>query len=58
MVQGPEVLFLVGAAASEDSFEGEDYLNTLGLSFLEPEAKLNAMLLYGVFSNPCCVGQA
>ena len=51
MVQGPEVLFLVADAAPEASFEGEGFLNTLGLSFLEPEAKLNVMFLYGVFSN-------
>ena len=52
MVQGPEVLFLVGVAASEASFEGKGCLNTLGLSFLEPGAKLKVMLLYGVFSQP------
>ena len=52
MVQGPEVLFLVGTAASEASFEAEDYLNPLALSFLEPEVNLDDMLLFGVFSEP------
>lgn len=51
MVQGPEVLFLVGTAASEASFKAED-LNPLALSFLEPEFNLDDMLLYGVFSRP------
>lgn len=51
MVQGPEVLFLVGDAASEASFEGKDRLSKLRLSFLERDANLNDMLLYGDFSN-------
>lgn len=35
MVQGSEVLSVVGEAASGVSFEGKDCLNRLGLSFLE-----------------------
>ena len=51
-------MFLVGAAASEASFEEERCLNTLSLSILEREANLNDFELHGFFSSPQCVIQA
>ena len=52
MEQEPDKTFLVGAAASEASFEGEDCLNRLSLLFQERDAYLNDVQLYGVFSSP------
>ena len=52
MEQKSEKVFLVGAAASETSFDEEGCLNTLSLSFLEREANLNNSKFYGFFSSP------
>lgn len=58
MVQGPEILSLVGNAASEASFEGEGCLSMLRLSYPERELDLDVIYLYGVFFSPSCVSQA